>query len=469
MMDRLPKETSWPMPANGWSSAAHWLCHYHYISSCYMQPPTKTSANQANHAATSSQRRTVCIATNRRAATSNSQQQEWSSPENSDDDDNNNIEDEQSDEFSSSGSDEQTCSSNDEQSSDGGMDEEDQAFLCRNNSVSSNSHRHHTQTHCCPSPHSWSRTYSYSYRRRKQSPHHRSGHTSHWPNRNRSLHQSRWDLPSSHNRHRHYTPSPSSSYSSSSSLNSSPDSESTSPPCSSSWHCHRHHQDHKQYHRSSHTDFTWASGESPFVSCAPPPLHWIIRKIWKSKYVNFDYLLSSTDDIVAAHIPQIPPVARRPQKKIPKRVVADFPSWMEAWNVFLLIRTHMKPSWSNELIKYQVPMSFLFQAYPVTVCLKYDTLFHHAAARDPLLRWDEFKDDLLLWCSTRCSFCSPDLDRRSKFTQDGNYLVLQASNVQHTQHQETRSANATTLATALWVKLVNVPTYAGISTAGEPI
>ena len=46
----------------------------------------------------------------------------------------------------------------------------------------------------------------------------------------------------------------------------------------------------------------------------------------------------------------------------------------------------------------------LFQAYPVAACLKYDNLFRHAAARDPLLRWDDFKDDLLLWCSTRRNF-----------------------------------------------------------------
>ena len=87
---------------------------------------------------------------------------------------------------------------------------------------------------------------------------------------------------------------------------------------------------------------------------------------------------------MVAHIPQTPPVVRRPQKKkTPKRVVADFLSWMEAWNVFL-IRTHMKPSWSNELIKYQALMCFLCQAYPVVVCLRYDTLFRHAAARDPV-------------------------------------------------------------------------------------
>lgn len=49
-------------------------------------------------------------------------------------------------------------------------------------------------------------------------------------------------------------------------------------------------------------------------------------------------------------------------------------------------------------------MTHLFQAYPTHVCLRYDMLFHQAAARDPLLRWNTFKNDLLLWCSTRRAF-----------------------------------------------------------------
>ena len=52
-------------------------------------------------------------------------------------------------------------------------------------------------------------------------------------------------------------------------------------------------------------------------------------------------------------------------------------------------------------------MFHLFQAYPIQVAIRYDQLFHQAAARDPLLRWATFKEDLLVWCSTRRSFRAP--------------------------------------------------------------
>ena len=45
-------------------------------------------------------------------------------------------------------------------------------------------------------------------------------------------------------------------------------------------------------------------------------------------------------------------------------------------------------------------VSHLFQAYSIHVAIHYDQLFRQAAARDPLLHWDTFKEDLLVWCST---------------------------------------------------------------------
>ena len=44
---------------------------------------------------------------------------------------------------------------------------------------------------------------------------------------------------------------------------------------------------------------------------------------------------------------------------------------------------------------------------PIQVAIRYDQLFRQAAARDPLLCWDTFKEDLLVWCSTRRSFRAP--------------------------------------------------------------
>ena len=176
--------------------------------------------------------------------------------------------------------------------------------------------------------------------------------------------------------HLTYNSSPSSS---STSLSDSSESDSSATNSSSSSSSrHRHHRYRRRHKR--HREFKWANGESPFLSCAPTPSRRTIQRIRKGKYVNFDLLLCSADDIVAAHLPQALPTARRSKKKTAKRSVTDPQSWMEAWNVYLLFWTHTDPSWSNELIKYQALIWFLFQAYPVAACLKYDNLFRHAAA-----------------------------------------------------------------------------------------
>jgi len=69
--------------------------------------------------------------------------------------------------------------------------------------------------------------------------------------------------------------------------------------------------------------------------------------------------------------------------------------------------THHTPSCSLELVQHQALVSHLFQGYPVQVAICYDQLFRQAGARDPLLWWDTFKEDLLMWCSTRRSFQAP--------------------------------------------------------------
>ena len=122
------------------------------------------------------------------------------------------------------------------------------------------------------------------------------------------------------------------------------------------------------------------------------------------KYVNFNTLLPNTENTVPVQVAQPAPQSRRRQHRTPGRKVIDFHTWMEAWNTFLLITSHTSPSRCLELIKYQALISHLFQAYPVQVCLRYDQLFRRAAARDPQLQWDSFKEDLFVWCSTRRPF-----------------------------------------------------------------
>ena len=197
--------------------------------------------------------------------------------------------------------------------------------------------------------------------------------------------------------------SSSSSSSSSESSSSSPDSR--SPSRSPRSRRHRHHRRHSRRHYQGERSFRWAQGSSPFVSCAPPPSDRTIARIRRGKYIDFANLLPNTDESIpvqAARATESRPRHKRP----PKRSVVDFQSWMEAWNIFFLITAHTSHSQhrSPELLKYQALMGHLFSAYPTPVCIRYDQLFRRAAARDPSLRWDAYKEDLLIWCSTSRSF-----------------------------------------------------------------
>ena len=94
------------------------------------------------------------------------------------------------------------------------------------------------------------------------------------------------------------------------------------------------------------------------------------------------------------------------ETKASKRHVVDFPSWMEAWNVFLAIWVQTAPQTAPQLVKYQVITTQLFTSYPAGVCVKYDNTFRQAVARDKanLIPWDQIKEDILVWCTTRLSF-----------------------------------------------------------------
>ncbi len=123
-----------------------------------------------------------------------------------------------------------------------------------------------------------------------------------------------------------------------------------------------------------------------------------MRRIRKGKFVSFDKLLPSSPDL-----PPVPTTKREPSapKQTRTRRVTDLTTWLEAWNVFLLVRIHSAPHSALELAKYQALICRLFSGYPAAPCLRYDELFRQAAARNPLLPWDELKEDLLVWCVTR--------------------------------------------------------------------
>ena len=57
------------------------------------------------------------------------------------------------------------------------------------------------------------------------------------------------------------------------------------------------------------------------------------------------------------------------EAKESKRRVVDFPSWMEAWNIFLAIRVQTAPQTAPQLVKYHTIITQLFSSYSADVCI----------------------------------------------------------------------------------------------------
>ena len=193
-------------------------------------------------------------------------------------------------------------------------------------------------------------------------------------------------------RRAHHTDSSSRSRSSSSS--SSSDSSSSSRD--------RRRLHHKRRRSSSLEAFS----DPPFISCSATPAKYLLKRIRRGKFVTFDKLLLPVLDETLA----VGQAAKRTRdSRSAKRRVVDLATWLEAWNIFLAVRRQVSPSSALQLAKYQVIMCQLFSSYPVGVCIKYDSLFRQAVARDKshLTPWDQVKDDILLWCATRHPFRTP--------------------------------------------------------------
>ena len=193
-------------------------------------------------------------------------------------------------------------------------------------------------------------------------------------------------------RRAHHTDSSSRSRSSSSS--------SSSDSSSSSRDRRRHH--HKRRRSSSLEAFS----DPPFFSCSATPAKYLLKRIRRGKFVAFDKLLLPVLDETLA----VGQAAKRTRdSRSAKRRVVDLATWLEAWNIFLAVRLQVSPSSALQLAKYQAIMCQLVSSYPVGVCIKYDSLFRQAVARDKshLTPWDQVKDDILLWCATRHPFRTP--------------------------------------------------------------
>ena len=174
-------------------------------------------------------------------------------------------------------------------------------------------------------------------------------------------------------------------------------SSSSSDSSSSSRNRHRHH--HRRRRSSTFSD-------PPFISCSATPAKYLLKRIRRGKFVTFDKLLLPVLDETLV----VGQAAKRTRdSRSAKRRVVDLATWLEAWNIFLAVRLQVSPSSALQLAKYQAIMCQLFSSYPVGVCIKYDSLFRQAVARDKshLTPWGQVKDDILLWCAIRTPFGPP--------------------------------------------------------------
>lgn len=60
-----------------------------------------------------------------------------------------------------------------------------------------------------------------------------------------------------------------------------------------------------------------------------------------------------------------------------------------------------QPSRAPELAKYQTMIAMFFAKHQLQLVLEYDRLFRQAAAQDPSLRWEAFKEDIYVWALTQ--------------------------------------------------------------------
>ena len=164
--------------------------------------------------------------------------------------------------------------------------------------------------------------------------------------------------------------------------------------------------------------------------------------------------------------------------------MTDFTSWSEVWNHFLCTRLAAHPWLALELAKYQTRMAMLFTQYLTEQCLRYDRLFHQAAAHDPTLNWDELKEDIYVWCLPVTPLrtglqivaplppCSPFVTASTGQTSpvaSAHHPLLPLSLKPHSQPLAVRSARNTISADVEGKTSARMPMYAGHQAAMAPI
>lgn len=141
-----------------------------------------------------------------------------------------------------------------------------------------------------------------------------------------------------------------------------------------------------------------------------PPVPLAMRdKIMKGEYVDFNSLLQdnlfplpNNDPSYSLQLQPDPDaqsdgfIITQPKQK--RSTITDLPTWLQAWNVYALLRVYNEPHKALDLLAYQRCICQAASRSPCSAWLLYDKKFRMAAAANPELPWGKRHGELWLEC-----------------------------------------------------------------------
>ena len=118
-------------------------------------------------------------------------------------------------------------------------------------------------------------------------------------------------------------------------------------------------------------------------STSPPIPAQLQQQIMQGEYVSFVMLLHRAKFSDVSEDPASsskPPAIKR---------IASFDTWIQAWNLYLLVILAHNPSHAVEPFGYERLICSANTLLPLDSWLQYDCKFRTLAAADPLLCWDQ--------------------------------------------------------------------------------
>lgn len=178
---------------------------------------------------------------------------------------------------------------------------------------------------------------------------------------------------------------------------------------------------------------TSASGYTPLPSgpdlvgttveaAIPPVPDSIKKKVEKGEYLDFNsllqdnmYPLPGNDPSYTLSVCPDPDSSSQgviiSQARQKRPSITDLPTWLQAWNVYVVLVTYREPHRALDLLLYQRFICDVSTRTPPSAWLLYDKKFRLAAAANPHLLWGQKHTELWLECFTTLPQSSNNLNK----------------------------------------------------------